>query len=85
MRIGFPQAAILLSLFQAALIQILSLEYLLAEADDEEHVMFRRWADGIFSFLSQRGWKKKIPKCHNSSEPLPGYLYAVSEHRISSC
>ena len=58
LRVGFPQAAILLSPFRAALAQILSLEYLLAESDDDEHVITRRWADGTFSLLSQRGWKK---------------------------
>ena len=39
LRERFPCAVILLSLFQAALMQILSQEYLLADAVDVEYVM----------------------------------------------
>ena len=39
LRERFPSAAILLSLFQAALTLILSLEYLLADAVNVEYVM----------------------------------------------
>ena len=48
----FPSAIILLSLFQAALTQIQSLEYLLPDAVNVEHVMTKRWEDEFLVFVS---------------------------------